>query len=477
MTHPIHDNEITDAWRSARQTFDALMARLTHARATSPKDAAALDVLIAARERGDLGEACATLAVSDRATGLVADLAAVVDARNRVIELAWRAYGAEFTRMAHSFRRAMDGEDHVAEAWERVLRKIYDWRQDGDFRAWLTTIFRNALRDGLRTQDRRDRRHDAYAVAIGEDPHAEQPSGPGTTSLGNELALRAFKTSLDPEKRQLWDQWTDLGAEGLRPEAIYTRLAQLHGRSVPATKGILLRLQNEFKEMVGAGPAGEVDASGTVALWVGQMRCNGVTAVMATGLDIDDNLRLLAMRQVADPNFVVFERMFEVLRRRGLPQDRRLLVIVDDSAGLLRAAREQFGGRALIQGCVEALIRGVRERLPSGVDEAFVRAAAKAFKPRDALRAERSLLRLQTNLQTHHPDAALVLRDGLESALTVKRLALPVALEVQLSRVEFFADPRAASVGGIFAALRHRRSVELRRAGLRSLVARLAEPG
>lgn len=477
MTHPIRDDEITDAWRSARQALDALMARVTHARATSPEDAAALDVVIAARERGDFGEACAMLAVGDRATDLAAELAAVVDARNRVIELAWRAYGAELTRMAHWFRRATDGEDHVAEAWERVLRKIYDWRQDGDFRAWLTTIFRNALRDGLRTQDRRDRRHDAYAVAIGEDPPAEQPSGPGTTALGNELALRAFKTSLDPEKRQLWDQWTDLGADGLRPEAIYARLAQLHGRSVPATKGILLRLQNEFKEMVGAGPAGEVDASATVALWVGQMRCNGVTAVMATALDVDDNLRLLAMRQVADPNFAVFERMFEVLRRRGLPQDRRLLVIVDDSAGLQRAARGQFGGRALIQGCVEAFIRGVRERLPGGTDEAFVRAAGKAFKLRDALRAERSLLRLQTDLQARHPDAALVLRDGLESALTVKRLALPVTLEAQLSRVEFFADPRTESVGGIFAALRHRRSVELRRAGLRSLVARLAEPG
>ncbi len=464
---------LEETWRRGRAALDAARTRLTPAAA----DDAALAAVIAALERGALSEALAGLADSPHAVRIETELAVAIAARDRVLALARRAFGPGLERMARSFRGNDDPDDDIERAWERVLRNLYTWQQIGEFRAWLSAAFRSSLRDGHRASDRRATRHRRLADEI--DRHAPAPTtDKGTTTFGNELALQAFKDSLDPDRRQLWDAWDCLGADGLKPEEIYAALAERHSRSAAAIKGAILRLLAEFKELAGADATGVVDASAVVALWIGSERDGERTTLLSTGIDADDRVRLLAMRRVRQAHARAFTRMFTTLHRWGLPQDRRLLVVADDTPGLRDAIADTFGPRALFQPCLRALLRGVCDGLSTAATRRITTRAEKAYRARTANQAAEQLAALVAELRTPHPSAAQRLAADLDASLTVKRLGLPATLEEQLTRVQFLCDaadaPTGSWLGRLFAGLRERRSVDRRREGLKLLAAALS---
>lgn len=472
------DERIERTWGRGRAAIDAAVLKLEAARDCG-EPSLLVDELLASLAAGALADAFAAAAGLQHPDSVQDELRTAIEARNQIIALTQEAYGPGFARLARSFHRARDSENDIAGAWEKVLRNIFRWRQEGDFKSWLTAAFRNALRDGLRTGERQDAKHLHYAaeaevhgaVDLGPAGHTEK----GTTTFGAELALQSFKDSLDPEKRQLWDAWVRLTSEGRRAEDIYHELGGEHARSAGAVKAILLRLQADFRELAGATASGEIDASRTLALWVGSERSGGETAILATGIDIDDNLRLLGMRQVRYINMHTFSRLFETLRRWHLPD--QILVIIDDSEGLREAVRENFPPDTPVQRCLDSLHRSITSALPRAAAASFARDAGRAHALRSASQAHTKLSELSASLRKHHPHAATVLCDALDETLTVKCLALPASLEMQLTRVKFLADAAPvgagpfAWLGAVFAGLRERRSVERRRAGLRTLAA------
>ena len=467
------EEPIEEVWGRGRAALDAAAVKLQRARDSAPLD---LEVAIESLRQGALSAAMESLAELSCARIISAELAIAVDARDRVITRIRRVYGAEFERMAYSFRHVTDATDAINQAWEQITRKLYSWRRKGELHAWLRSVFRRSLLDGLRASRRRTAKLTRYADEV--DLHRQEPDiiGKGSTTYGTELALEAFKDSLDSEKRSLWDGWAQLGAEGMKPEQIYVELAKQYGKTPVAIKGTILRLVAEFKDMVGTNAIGVVDASEIVAFWVGSERDGERAAILATGIDMSDRVRLLAMRQVRVVNRSVFERLFSTLNRWGIPEDRRLLVVLDESQGLRDVVEATFRN-SLVQPCIHAFLSAVVEPLPPQEGAHFRSRALKAYQVRQASQAYEQLHRLGVELEGSYPSAARRFLAGIEESLTVKRLGLPASLEEQLTRVQFVgnADPAVSWLARVFTSLRGRRSVERRREGLKLLCDHLRE--
>src|SRR3990167_8300698 len=73
--------------------------------------------------------------------------------------------------------------------------------------------------------------------------------------------------------------------------------------------------------------------------------------VLAVGITLDGEKRLLGFVQAATEKETVIAEFFEKLIERGLDYREGLLWIVDGSKGLLKAIRSVFSGYALIQRC------------------------------------------------------------------------------------------------------------------------------
>ncbi len=473
------DASIELCWRRGKTALDLAIRDLLYLSTSCPSVAANTRETIDQLEHGAFAEVLARSEIGESAwrfDDIRANVRIALQARNEVLELAVRAYGASLRGAASRFHSSGESEDDISRAWMSVTCKIYSWRGEGTFVAWLNAIGRRALLDGIRTARKVSARID-LRVEERPDPQEGRAETHGTMTVWLFEMLRCFRKSLDSERRIIWDEWEHLGEEGMRPEEIYRELACRHDKTLSAVKMTLHRLECEFRELIGADKRGIIDVSNIVAMWVGSERRGPNAAVMVTGIDVEDRVRLLAASQVQRVTAHAFKRVFWTLRRWGLPQGRRILVVADDSEGLEDAISVAFPGNSLVQPCqdhfMEALIRQVLPVRAATVRRAMRRALASS----SVTDGRCSLLAIADSLATHSPGACAFLRQWLEALLTVKSLQLPLALEKQLTRVEFFAEWGGTSsadwLGGLFQLLRLRRSVQRRREGLHALLAHL----
>lgn len=113
---------------------------------------------------------------------------------------------------------------------------------------------------------------------------------------------------------------------------------------------------------------------------------------------------------------------------RGLVVERRRLIVLDGSKGLLAAVTKTFGDWCLVQRCRVHKARNVTEHLPKHVRPWFRAKLRRAWTANSVKEAESRLLSLAQEMEEDHPGAAGSLREGLEQTLTVNRLGLSGAL-------------------------------------------------
>jgi putative transposase len=174
------------------------------------------------------------------------------------------------------------------------------------------------------------------------------------------------------------------------------------------------------------------------ALDLGVVMIDGVhidkhVLLVALGIDADGKKHVLGVREGATENAATCTALLADLRDRGLPTDRSTLVVIDGSAALAKAARNVFGGSALIQRCQVHKTRNVVDQLPDEMKRSVRQAMREAYAANDADRARKMLTNLVRRLEKDHPGAAASLEEGLDETLSVKRLRLPKKLERQLS--------------------------------------------
>jgi Transposase, Mutator family len=100
----------------------------------------------------------------------------------------------------------------------------------------------------------------------------------------------------------------------------------------------------EFQER----PLGNLDL---VALVIDGLEFQEYLLVVALGIDAAGRKHVLGMWPGATENATVSKHLLDDLEHRGLPTDRRYLVVIDGSKALAKAVRSKFGAEVLLQRC------------------------------------------------------------------------------------------------------------------------------
>lgn len=170
----------------------------------------------------------------------------------------------------------------------------------------------------------------------------------------------------------------------------------------------------------------ERDLSGYdfTALWVDGKRFSEDGLIVAVGLTMGGGKVVLGLVESATENSSVVVAFLHRLLERGLRIDQGLLVIVDGSKGLIKAAKRVLEGFALIHRCQWHK----RENVVSYVSKAeqpWLRKRLQYAYERPAYdEAMKELRKIHSELLNSNQSASLSLEEGLEETLTLHRLGI-----------------------------------------------------
>lgn len=176
-----------------------------------------------------------------------------------------------------------------------------------------------------------------------------------------------------------------------------------------------------------------LEAIDLVALLIDGVHIGEHCIIVALGIDYTGAKHALGVWDGSTENATVCQSLLADLQSRGLRTDRSLLVILDGSKALHKAATQMFGAAALIQRCQVHKLRNILEHLPEG-QRPWVRAiVARAYKQIDVATARRLLQDLARRLEDRYPSAAASVREGRDETLTILALGLSDRLRQSLA--------------------------------------------
>jgi transposase-like protein len=200
------------------------------------------------------------------------------------------------------------------------------------------------------------------------------------------------------------------------PDAIDSRGASksaVSRRFVDGTRAVLAELL-----------ARDISKLALAALIVDAIHIGGHAVLCALGIDEAGDKHVLGVYEGATENATTCTALLSDLVSRGLRFDRTMLFVIDGSKALVKAIRNVFGQRALIQRCQVHKRRNVEEHLPDSMSRTVGRTMSSAYRSSDPDRAKRILEQLARQLEKDYPAAAASLREGLDETLTVLRFDL-----------------------------------------------------
>jgi transposase-like protein len=176
-----------------------------------------------------------------------------------------------------------------------------------------------------------------------------------------------------------------------------------------------------------------LDAIDLVALLIDGVHIGEHCIIVALGIDHTGGKHALGIWDGSTENTTVCQSLLADLQSRGMRTDRSVLVILDGSKALHKAATQMFGQAALIQRCQVHKLRNILEHLPEG-QRPWVRAiVARAYRQGEVATARRLLQDLARRLDDRYPSAAASVREGLDETLTVLTLDLSDRLRHSLA--------------------------------------------
>lgn len=203
----------------------------------------------------------------------------------------------------------------------------------------------------------------------------------------------------------------------LVPEVFGMSASSLSRRFKYATSAKLKELQER-----------SLDKYDFVAVFVDGKRYADDGLMIALGITIEGQKKVLGIEQMSTENSRSTEQFFEKLIERGLCYEEGILFIVDGSKGIIKAIRKVFASYCAIQRCLYHKIENVVSYLPKGIQGIWRAKLRSAYKETRHEAARRALSKLQAELQDINPSAAASLDEGLEETLTLHRLELSAEL-------------------------------------------------
>ena len=146
------------------------------------------------------------------------------------------------------------------------------------------------------------------------------------------------------------------------------------------------------------------------------------------GVDRQGQKQVLGLWHGATENSTVVKALLEELVERGLPTDRKLLIVIDGAKALRKAVAMIFGERGIVQRCRVHKQRNVVEHLPVEKRQQAIwrlRSAWDKSDPKEAFKELKAVIGWHEEIS---PGAARSLEEGMEETLTLHRLQVPIEL-------------------------------------------------
>jgi putative transposase len=161
------------------------------------------------------------------------------------------------------------------------------------------------------------------------------------------------------------------------------------------------------------------------AIMMDTVHRGGVAFIAALGISTKGQKMVLGFWEGATENNDICKELLADLERRGLNLSARILFITDGGKGIIKALRDKFGDKLMLQRCTihkdRNLQRHVAKKYRKHVHSQFKKALAhKSYE--DALKA---LEALEKELRGINMSAARSLREALPELLTLHRLNVP----------------------------------------------------
>ena len=147
----------------------------------------------------------------------------------------------------------------------------------------------------------------------------------------------------------------------------------------------------------------------------------GDQVVVALGVTVTGEKRILGMVQTASENKRVIASFLRELGERGFPLDRPLLVVLDGAKGLRAAVRDVFG-EVPVQRCQWHKRENVVSYLAKQDQPVWRRKLQAAYAHSTHADAKRALERVHRELRIVNESAAASLAEGLDETLTLHQL-------------------------------------------------------
>ena len=161
-----------------------------------------------------------------------------------------------------------------------------------------------------------------------------------------------------------------------------------------------------------------------VALFLDGKTFADSTMVIALGITMTGEKRLLGFVETGTENQTVLSSFLRSLLARGLNVSRGILVIIDGGKGLRSAVRKVFSRCALVQRCMWHKRENVVSYLPRREQAAWRRQLQRAMDRPTYAEARSALDDLVVELDILNQSAAASLREGLDEILTLHRLGV-----------------------------------------------------
>ncbi len=164
------------------------------------------------------------------------------------------------------------------------------------------------------------------------------------------------------------------------------------------------------------------------ALFLDTIHRGGEAFVVALGIDLAGQKRVLGFWQGATENHEICDALLADLDRRGCALVKRILFVTDGGAGLIKALKARFGKKLIHQRCTIHKDRNLQRHLPKRWRKEAHRRFRVALEQTSYAEAKAMLTDLERWLRALNESAADSLREAFEELLTVHRLKVPALL-------------------------------------------------
>jgi putative transposase len=219
------------------------------------------------------------------------------------------------------------------------------------------------------------------------------------------------------------------GVSGRRYRQTLVNTAQAFGVSPSA---VSQRLVEATTRQLKAFQERPMDDFSPVAIFIDTIHRGGLAFVVALGLDTAGQKRALGFWEGASENADTALELLADLETRGLKLSARILFIVDGGKGVIKALKDRFGAKLLLQRCTIHKDRNLQAHLPKKHRKEAHRRYRIALEQNDYKEAEKLLKELEKWLRAINESAADSLLEAFNELLTLHRLKAPALLRKTL---------------------------------------------